>query len=158
MEYLIYKSTALVAPGSEACRDIVGVSQHNNALLGLTGFLHAEDGLFIQYLEGPPRPLWTLYERLHVDPRHENFVLLGKGESRTPRFRGWRLGYSEINVVSFADFIVEVSGVQPGEQPPGLVAIMFLMAACTRIDLGIADAPQSAWRRPPAANMEPGGA
>ena len=34
MEYLTYKSTALVAPGSAACRDIVTISQRNNAGLG----------------------------------------------------------------------------------------------------------------------------
>ncbi|MFO7757186.1 MAG: BLUF domain-containing protein [Roseovarius sp.] len=145
MEYLIYESTALVAPGSTACRDIVTVSQRNNARLGLTGFLHAEDGLFIQYLEGPSRPLWALYWRLHLDCRHEDLVLLGHGKLRKPRFKDWRLGYSEVNVGSFADFIEEVSVVQPGDQTPGLAAIMFLMAASTRIDLGIADAPQSAW-------------
>jgi hypothetical protein len=145
MEYLTYKSMARVAPGSAACRDIVTVSQRNNAGLGLTGFLHAEDGLFIQYLEGPSRPLWTLYERLHLDPRHEDLVLLGHGDARKRRFRDWRLGYSEAGVLSFADFLEEVSVVQPGEQTSGLAAIMFLMAASTRIDLGIADAPQSAW-------------
>jgi len=145
MEYLIYKSTALVAPGSAACRDIVTVSQRKNAGLGLTGFLHAEDGLFIQYLEGPPKPLWALYERLHLDRRHEDLVLLGHGDVRKRRFRDWRLGYSEAGVLSFADFLEEVSVVQPGDQTPGLAAIMFLMAASTRIDLGIADAPQSGW-------------
>lgn len=71
--------------------------------------------------------------------------MLGHGELRKPRFKDWRLGYSEVNVGSFADFIEEVSVVQPGDQTPGLAAIMFLMAASTRIDLGIADAPQSAW-------------
>lgn len=145
MNYLIYSSTALVAPGSAACRDIVTVSQRNNDGLGLTGFLHAEEGLFIQYLEGPSGPLWGLYERLHLDCRHEDLVLLGQGDVRKRRFRDWRLGYSEAAVMSFADFLDEVSVVRPGEQMPGLAAIMFLMAASTRIDLGIADAPQSAW-------------
>ena len=145
MNYLIYKSTALVAPGSAACRDIVTVSQRNNAGLGLTGFLHAEDGLFIQYLEGPAKPLVALYERLHLDRRHEHLVLLGHGKSTKRRFSDWRLGYSEAGVLSFADFLEEVSMLQPDGQTPGLAAIMFLMAASTRIDLGIADTPQNAW-------------
>ena len=71
-------------------------------------------------------------------------MLLGHGDLRRRRFKDWRLGYSEA-VLSFADFLEEVSVVQPGEQTPGLAAVMFLMAASTRIDLGIADAPQSAW-------------
>ncbi|MEI4234400.1 BLUF domain-containing protein [Roseovarius sp. D22-M7] len=146
MEYLIYKSMALVTPGSAACRDIVTVSQRNNAGLGLTGFLHAEDGLFIQYLEGPPKPLWALYERLHGDDRHRDLVLLGHGAPRRRRFGDWRLGYSEAGVLSFADFLEEVSMPGAVEPTPPADAIMFLMAASIRLDLGIAEPPQHAWR------------
>lgn len=146
MEYLVYTSTALVVPGADECRDIVAVSQRNNTGLGLTGFLHAENGLFIQYLEGPPRSLWTLYERLPFDPRHEDLVLLDHGALKKRRFGEWRMGYSEAGVLSFADFLEEVSGVQPDERTLGPASMMFLMAASTRIELGIAEAPQSAWR------------
>lgn len=145
MDYLIYKSRALVAPGSLDCRDIVTVSQRNNAGLGLTGFLHAEDKLFIQYLEGPSAPLWTLYRRLHLDHRHEDLVLLGHGEVKRRRFKDWRLGYSEARVMSFADFLDEVSVVDPARQPCGQAAILFLRAASMRLDLGIADPPQDRW-------------
>jgi len=146
MEYLVYKSTALVAPGSAACRDIVTDSQQTNARLGLTGFLHAENGLFIQYLEGPSEPLWTLYERLFLDVRHEDLLMLGHGEVIKPRFEDWSLGYSDINVLSFANFLKEVSFMKRGEHPSGLAAIIFLMSVNARIDLGIADPPQSMWR------------
>jgi hypothetical protein len=145
MEYLIYKSTALVAPGSDACRDIVTASQRNNAGFGLTGFLHAEDGLFIQYLEGPAEQLWALYKHLHDDDRHRDLVLLGHGALRQRRFRDWRMGYSEADVLSFADFLDEVSAPAADAPTSSADAIMFLMAACTRIDLGIAEPPQRAW-------------
>lgn len=145
MEYLIYKSTALVAPGSVACRDILTVSQRKNADLGLTGFLHAEEGLFIQYLEGPPVALWALYQRLHRDPRHRHLVLLGRGELQKRRFMDWRLGYSDLEVLSFSDFLEEVTTAPQDKPASGPDAILFLMAASARIDLGIADPPQCAW-------------
>jgi hypothetical protein len=145
MEYLIYTSKALVAPGSAACRDIVASSERSNATFGLTGFLHAEEGLFIQYLEGAPDRLWTLYKRLHLDTRHKDLVLLGHGEITQPRFQDWSLGYSENSVLSFSDFVADVSFFNPVEHTSGMQAIYFLMAASARIDLGIADLPQSAW-------------
>ncbi len=146
MEYLVYKSTALVAPGSAECREIVTVSQKTNARCGLTGFLHAEQGLFVQYLEGPSESLWTLYERLFLDVRHENLLLLGHGEIAKPRFEDWSLGYSDINVSSFAEFLDEVSSIKLSRKPSCLEAINFLMSANARIDLEIVDSPQHSWR------------
>ncbi len=145
MEYLVYKSLALVAPGSAECRDIVKVSQATNARLGLTGFLHAEKRLFVQYLEGASEPLWTLYERLFDDPRHTDIVLLGHGELNRHRFEDWSMGYSDINVLSFKDFLGEVSFMSREGEPFGIAAIIFLMSASTRIGLGIVDSPQSSW-------------
>ena len=145
MEYLIYKSTALVAPGSAECRDIVSVSQQTNARLGLTGFLHAEQGIFIQYLEGASEPLWALYERLFLDSRHKDLFLLGHGEIGTPRFEDWSMGYSDISVMSFTEFLSEVSFVGRDGQFSGIAAIVFLMSASTRIGLGIVESPQSLW-------------
>jgi hypothetical protein len=144
MEYLIYRSKALVTPGSDACRNIVALSQKNNASLGLTGFLHAEEGLFIQYLEGPSKPLWALYKRLHLDERHTNLILLGHGGLGKRRFEDWRMGYSNENVLSFADFKEQVSFFWPIEQASSIQAIYFLMAASARIDLGIVDSPYAA--------------
>ena len=145
MDYLIYRSKALVTPGSAACRNIVAVSQCSNASLGLTGFLHAEEGLFIQYLEGAPVPLWALYKRLHLDPRHSDLMLLGHGEQNKPRFEDWRMGYSGIDVSSFADFLEEVSFKKRADQASSTEAIIFLMVASARIDLGIVDSPQIVW-------------
>lgn len=146
MEYLIYRSKALVDPGSTACRDIVGVSQRRNEMLGLTGFLHAEQGLFIQYLEGPAAPLWDLYKRLHLDDRHTGLVLLGEGRLKKPRFAGWSMGYSERNVLSCDDFLKEVSYHNGAEEASSKELIYFLMAVNARIDLGIVNAPQASWQ------------
>jgi hypothetical protein len=141
MHYFIYTSKALVDPGSQACRDVVSRSQIKNASVGLTGFLHAEDGLFIQYLEGPPKPLWDLYQRIQRDDRHTNVVLLGRGSLDLRRFEDWRMGYSDTHVLSFSEFKKQVSFFEPVEKASKIQALYFLMAACARIDLGIVDPP-----------------
>ncbi|SIT06009.1 Sensors of blue-light using FAD [Roseivivax lentus] len=139
MEYLIYRSRALVAPRSAACDSIVVVSQRNNTLLGLTGFLHAEEGLFIQYLEGSPDVLWPLYERLHSDLRHTDLVMLGHGTVGRRRFSDWSMGYSSTNVLVFEDFLGEVSFKKQTEQASCSEALTFLAVAAARLDLGISD-------------------
>ena len=140
MEYLIYRSQALVAPHSAECREIVSTSQRNNARAGLTGFLHAEEGLFVQYLEGPTGPLWELYQRLHHDLRHTDLVLLGHGRAVQRRFQDWSMGYASTNVLTFGDFLEQVSYRKPAEDASGAEALTFLMAASVRVDLGISDA------------------
>lgn len=137
MEYLIYKSKARVSPDSAACHDIVAASRFKNADLGLTGFLHAEVGLFIQYLEGPSEPLWALYQRLHLDSRHTDLTLFGHGELKKPRFQDWSMGYSGIEVLSFADFLDEAFLKKRVEKASRMEVIYFLMAASTRVDLEI---------------------
>lgn len=137
MEYLVYRSKALVLPDSASCQSIVAISAMKNLLFGLTGFLHVEDGLFIQYIEGPPRPLWDLYSRLQFDERHTNMKLLGHGELRRPRFRKWSMGYSSSNVMSLKEFMAEATFKKTPEQASCAEAIWFLMGASARIDLGI---------------------
>lgn len=139
MDYLLYRSTALVSPGSLECQNIVSASRRNNCEHGLTGFLHAENGLFVQYLEGSPTPLWTLYDRLHLDRRHSDLILLGSGTVSKPRFSAWSMGYSSINVLSFKDFLEEVSFRKPPQDASCAEALTFLMAARIRVDLGISE-------------------
>ncbi|SHE36010.1 Sensors of blue-light using FAD [Loktanella atrilutea] len=137
MEYLVYRSEALVTPESPECQSIVTISHLKNTLAGITGFLHAEDGVFIQYIEGPAEPLWQLYNRLHSDDRHRNLELLGHGVISRPRFKKWRLGYSQTEIASFRDFMGEVSAEKSLKDASCAEAVYFLMGASVRIDLGI---------------------
>lgn len=137
MEYFVYRSEALVSPDSPECQSIVTISHLKNAIAGITGFLHAEDGLFIQYIEGSAEPLWKLYIRLHFDERHQNLELLGQGEITRPRFKKWSLGYSQKDIMSFRDFMAEATIKKSPKDASCSEAVWFLMAASVRIDLGI---------------------
>jgi hypothetical protein len=55
---------------------IVAVSQRNNAALAVTGFLLAHDGFFIQALEGDFDTLSSLINRIALDSRHRDLVVV----------------------------------------------------------------------------------
>ena len=137
MDFLIYRSHALIGPESEACREILAASQRNNAKLGVTGYLHFEDGMFMQYLEGPAAALQTLYQRIVLDPRHCDVEQLGYGPTNQCLFRRWSMGFSDDHVASFRDFLNEAWGKTDPKEADAREAALFLTGACQRMDLGI---------------------
>lgn len=138
MEFLVYRSHALVAPDSAAAVAIVETSLQNNGRTGLTGFLHHEPGLFLQYIEGPPQALWDLWHRILADDRHDGVALIGRGMLAHRFFDAWRMGYATGDVASFLDFLDEAAGKSLLAQASTRESIWFLRGACQRLDLGVA--------------------
>lgn len=67
---LIYASRARHGLSFPDLRDIMEKSEHNNPILGLTGFLCFGDGMFLQALEGGRRAISQKYHRIAQDERH----------------------------------------------------------------------------------------
>jgi hypothetical protein len=137
MEFLVYRSRALVAPGSVEADRIVAESARNNARAGLTGFLHHEPGLFVQYVEGRAEVVEAAWRRILADPRHDNATMIGMGPVRQRFFGGWALGYSDDGVARFADFLEEAAGKLCADAATPHETIWFLRGACQRLDLGL---------------------
>jgi hypothetical protein len=137
MEFLVYRSVPRVAPRSSEARAIVATSVRNNARDGLTGFLHHEPDLFVQYLEGPGGPLAQLWARIAADTRHEAPTIIGKGLIAHRFFADWRMGYSHGDVACFLDFLGEATGKTLLAQASVRETIWFLRGACQRLDLGL---------------------
>ncbi len=137
MEFLVYRSRALVAPDSRECEEILASSLRNNARTGITGFLHAEPDIFLQYIEGPGKFLWALYDMLLADDRHTDVTLLGTGFIQQRLFPDWRMGYAGPNIVSFLDFLAEATQTGSPEEATASGTIAFLYGASQRVDLGL---------------------
>lgn len=137
MEFLVYRSRALVAPISPECEAILASSLRNNARTGITGFLHAEPGIFVQYIEGPERFLWALYDTLLADPRHTEVTLLGTAPIRERLFPEWRMGFAGPTIASFLDFLAEATQTGLPEKATARETIAFLYGASQRVDLGL---------------------
>lgn len=137
MEFLVYRSCARVAPDSDEAKRILTASLRNNRQDGITGFLHHEPGLFVQYIEGPRGSLKRLWTRLLADPRHENPTVVGKGLISNRFFGDWRMGYSTGDVACFLEFLQEATGKSILAEASTRETIWFLRGACQRLDLGL---------------------
>lgn len=64
-----------------------------NSGLDLTGYLHLEDGLFYQWLEGPKAALDQMRDRIARDIRHRDMETLWSGEQVERQFGEWQMGF-----------------------------------------------------------------
>lgn len=92
---VLYRSSAAISP--EALRSSGAVDEFaaRNRKFGLTGYMHFEDGLFYQYLEGPARALSSAWAAIRRDARHEDIVELSHVPIPARRFPRWSMGYSD---------------------------------------------------------------
>ncbi len=105
LRYLLYASRLAQPMGYDALRDLLNVSQRNNASAGLTGFLHIEGRVVLQYLEGPRHALEDTIERIRRDPRHNQFSVLAEGALERRYFDGWKMALVESTTLSLFDLL-----------------------------------------------------
>ncbi len=68
---------------------ILRIARRNNARDGITGALIVRADLYLQWLEGPPDTLATLYGRILEDDRHLDVKKLDGGAAAERRFPDW---------------------------------------------------------------------
>ena len=55
----------------------------------ITGLLTFSGEVFAQFLEGPPESIHRLMDRLQVDPRHRDIIILSEGSDHERIFASW---------------------------------------------------------------------
>jgi len=113
LAYLLYASRLKTSMGYDALKDLLEVSQRNNARAGLSGFLHIEGRVVLQYLEGPEDALDQTIKRIRRDPRHDEYAVLAEGQLERRYFEGWKMALVESTTLSLFDLIG-----QPCEEIP----------------------------------------
>jgi hypothetical protein len=95
LHHLIYESQA-TQPFTEAeLANLLQQARLTNEAKGLTGILlYAQDGRFVQVLEGEVDDVHELYF-MHIsrDKRHQRLALLADGRLSNRRFSDWRMGF-----------------------------------------------------------------
>lgn len=138
MRYLVYRSTALVPRHSAASRSILTSALRNNSLNQLTGFLHREGDIFVQFLEGPNWALdqifWT---NIQGDFRHQDITVLQSGSITERVFPDWQMGYGDETLCRFDTFLQQSFNKSDIDDAGGEEAIAFLQGAAQWLDLGI---------------------
>ncbi|MGI9433300.1 MAG: BLUF domain-containing protein [Geminicoccaceae bacterium] len=94
---LIYRSHSLLPDGPEGgeagLAEILRVARSNNRGLGITGalVLYEYKQRFAQVLEGPEGDVQALYDRIKVDPRHDNVEICEAEAVPARLFNRWAM-------------------------------------------------------------------
>lgn len=105
IRYLIYRSRTDLRPSDTSYQHILLRSRMRNADLGVTGYLHWEDGVFHQWIEGPAAELLTVEEIIMADTMHRDVTILHRGEVSVREFDGWSMAASVSEERSLFNFM-----------------------------------------------------
>ncbi len=105
LSYCLYRSTATPGIDEDELDQILEKSRDRNQMRGLSGCLHYENGVFFQWLEGPPSTLYPLLGKLQNDGRHINFTVLDQGPLKHRLFKKWQMRFSDRKIASLFDWL-----------------------------------------------------
>lgn len=92
LETFVYCSRASEGVGDVEVDRIIEFSQRRNAARGVTGMLVYGNGVFFQWVEGPPTEVRNLIAILHGDSRHHDIVELDRSVDKRERlYPGWEM-------------------------------------------------------------------
>ena len=93
---LCYISKKAPDTTSDVIQSIVNYSANYNAKSNITGVLIEYDTNFLQYLERDPVIIYTLFQKISVDERHQNVMLLNFKPIDDRFFVDWNMAYRNI--------------------------------------------------------------
>ena len=125
MKFILYVSEALIDPDSPGEHDIYITAAIRNPRLGISGHLHREGPLFVQYLEGSDDRVEDLMGAIRADRRHRNLSVRGSHSLRRRRFADWNMTLEPRRRTSFARW-AKLNGVPEAlEQAPAARIIAY---------------------------------
>ncbi|RRO13862.1 BLUF domain-containing protein [Flavobacteriaceae bacterium 14752] len=81
---------------NEGIEQLLFQIREKNKRLAITGILLLIQGKFVQYIEGEATEIDKVYEKIKLDSRHNDLVLLDSGELNTRQFKDWSMAYKKI--------------------------------------------------------------
>lgn len=75
----------------KALEGVLVQSKQNNKKNQITGALICRSDLYLQYLEGPPNKIDSLYSKIKIDARHTDVKLLEDAKSKRRLFANWEM-------------------------------------------------------------------
>jgi len=97
---LIYASEVRDDLGTTEVKEILAVSQRNNARDRVTGALIFNSRYFLQWLEGERADVTRVYNRIAADNRHTKAVILCYQDAVCRQFPNWSMGYMGEGVIN----------------------------------------------------------
>lgn len=108
-----YASTQTAPLGTGGLIELLNEAREFNQKNDITGLLlHREDS-FLQVIEGRKKDVYSLYERIKTDSRHQRVEILFEDFIDVREFSDWQMGFIELGGVDmsllpgFSNFLVE---------------------------------------------------
>lgn len=92
---LIYVSSLVNQDETQLASILESAVRHNRED-GITGMLLYSGGNFLQVLEGPKEQVHNTYQRICLDPRHTQIMVLSEDEVAERHFATWSMGYRQL--------------------------------------------------------------
>ncbi|QDT12178.1 BLUF domain-containing protein [Stieleria marina] len=104
---LVYASASTVSFSDEQLDKLLEYARQNNSSLDVTGMLLFVDGTFFQVLEGDPDTVHALYDKIQLDQRHNNVLMLAERNIEERNFGQWSMGFvrSQKEIAELPGFI-----------------------------------------------------
>jgi hypothetical protein len=96
---VIYRSVRTAGCGDVDLAELLLKARHANRAFGVTGMLLAQDGRFLQVLEGPETVVRNLLAAIARDPRHEQVEVLVDEVVQVRRFPDWAMAEGHIGEI-----------------------------------------------------------
>ena len=103
LSQLVYVSNRKPNCTSEEIENILASCKKNNPPLNITGVLLYSDKKFIQLVEGESDVIMPLYDKIKLDPRHSNTMMISYSPIKQKSFPSWHMATKDIpkNSVDF---------------------------------------------------------
>lgn len=86
-------------------KDFLFQIREKNKRLAVTGILLLIQGKFVQYIEGQASEIDKVYEKIKVDTRHDELVLLDSGKIEKRQFKDWSMAYKKVGDDEIKDIL-----------------------------------------------------
>lgn len=96
LSQLVYVSNRRPSCTQQEIDKILDACTKNNPSLGITGVLLYTDTKFIQLVEGDAKVVTGLYDKIKLDPRHSNTMMISYGPIREKSFPSWHMGTKRV--------------------------------------------------------------
>jgi hypothetical protein len=96
LSQLVYVSNRKPICTAVEIENILASCKKNNPSLDITGVLLYSDTKFIQMVEGSSKTITELYDKIKLDKRHSNPMMISFGPIKERAFPSWHMGSKKI--------------------------------------------------------------
>ncbi|MBL7842784.1 MAG: BLUF domain-containing protein [Cyclobacteriaceae bacterium] len=108
LSQLVYVSNRKPSCTQEEIDKILASCKRNNPSLNITGVLLYSDTKFIQLVEGDAKVIMQLYDKIKLDPRHSNTMMISYGPIKDKAFPSWHMGTKKL-ATDTIDFTTDIT-------------------------------------------------